>query len=184
MYSQLCDGRWIAVQVKAGTERKIADSLILREYELFLPIYRKRGRITTQERVLFPGYVFCRYLEQARHRIVEIPGVVRLVGLSKTPIPIPDDEIEAIRRIVDSGFHSEPWKFLTLGQHVRVLRGPLEGLTGLLVAHRKSNRLVVAVSLLSRSVAAEVDAADTEPIESQMYDEDAVPQHHSGWQVM
>jgi transcription termination/antitermination protein NusG len=167
MSFELCTGRWIAIQVKAGMERLVAEGLRSRGYNEFLPCYQRRTirRSEAREQVLFPGYVFCRYLACPRHRIVEIPGVVRLVGLPKLPIPIPDDEIDAIRRVVESGYYSEPWKCLRIGQPVRVLRGPLVGLRGVLVAVRKGARLIIAVSLLKRAVAAEVDAADTEPID-------------------
>ena len=82
------------------------------------------------------------------------------------PISIPDIEIDAIRRVVDSGLHSEPWKFLQVGQAVVVNRGALCGVRGILVAVRRGMRLLVSIGLLGRSVAVEVDAETVSPISS------------------
>src|SRR5207244_7194952 len=128
---------------------------------------RFRGSQTENiQRPLFPGYVFCRYIRVPRHRIVATPAVIRLVGAGSVPISIPDIEIDAIRRVVDSGLHSEPWKFLQVGQAVIVNRGALCGVRGTLVSVRREMRLLVSIGLLGRSVAVEVDADTVSPIRS------------------
>lgn len=86
-----------------------------------------------------------------------MPGVVGLVGFGKTPSPIPDDEIENIRTIVQSGVLVQPWPFLEVGQRVLIERGPLAGVEGILLELKGQFRLVVSIALLHRSVSAEVD---------------------------
>ena len=157
------DGAWIAVQVRCGFEASVSKGLYERGYEEFLPSYRDPERRRAIERPLFPGYVFCRYARFPTHRIVEVPSVIRLVGIGKVPLAIPDGEIDDIRRVVDSGVYSEPWKFLHAGQHVIVTRGPIKGVRGKLVAEKKGMRLIVSVNLLGRAIAIEVDAADVRP---------------------
>ena len=118
------------------------------------------------QRPLFPGYVFCRYIRVPRYRILATPAVIRLVGAGNTLISIPGVEIEAIRRVVNSGLYSEPWKFLQVGQAVIVNRGALSGVQGTLVSVGRGMRLLVSIGLLGRAVAVEVDADTVSPISS------------------
>src|SRR2546427_11792697 len=128
---ELQDGEWIAVQVRCGFEKTVSEGLEHRGYEHFFPSYkqrRSRGSQTEEvQRPLFPGYVFCRYIRVPRYRILATPAVIRLVGAGNTLISIPDVEIEAIRRVVNSGLYSEPWKSLQVGQAVTVNPGALAG---------------------------------------------------------
>jgi len=88
------------------------------------------------------------------------------VGAGNTLISIPDVEIEAIRRVVNSGLYSEPWKSLQVGQAVTVNRGALSGVQGTLVSVGRGMRLLVSIGLLGRAVAVEVDADTVSPISS------------------
>jgi len=109
------------------------------------------------EHPLFPSYVFCRFDVNKRLPILVTPGVMLIVGMGRTPLPVEDSEIAALQSIVNSGLQVECWPFLKLGQSVRIDRGVLEGVEGILVAVKKHYRLVVSVTLLQRSVAVEVD---------------------------
>src|SRR6267378_5804128 len=144
---ELLDGEWIAVQARGGFEETVSEGLQQRGYGQFLPLYQQRRSrgIQTQmvDRPLFPGYVFCRYIRVPRYRILAAPGVIRLVGAGNTLISIPDVEIEAIRRVVNSGLYSEPWKSLQVGQAVTVNRGALSGVQGTLVSVGRGMRLLV-----------------------------------------
>ena len=77
---------------------------------------------------------------------------------------VPEDEILAIRRAVEGCYRVEPHPFLRCGERVRVTRGSLEGVEGILVRKKNLYRLVLSVDMLARSVGVEVDAADVEPV--------------------
>jgi transcriptional antiterminator NusG len=109
------------------------------------------------DQFLFPGYVFCRLNPLDRLPVLTAPGVVDLVGFGKIPAPVPDQEIETVRRMVQSGLFVMPWPFLELGHRVLIERGPLAGVEGNLEEVKGKCRLVVSVQLLQRSVSAEVD---------------------------
>lgn len=153
--AQIRDGEWVAVQVNGNAEKKVSVGLRERSYEHFLPTYtirRAPGSRIPVEMPLFRGYVFCRWASSNAHRIVNIPGVIRIVGAGRLAIAINEDEIIAIRRIVNAKVLSMPWHYLVGGDRVRVACGPLSGLEGV-VSCRKRSYLVLNVTLLQRAVA-------------------------------
>jgi len=89
---------------------------------------------------------------------------VDVVGFGKTPAPVPDDEIERVRKMVESGLLVTPFPFLKVGQTVLIERGPLAGVEGILAEVKGRCRLVVSIGLLQRSVSAEVDRGAVRPI--------------------
>lgn len=112
---------------------------------------------------LFPGYVFCRFDVVDRLPLLIIPGVVCVVGLGKTPLPVKDEEIEAIRTLVASGLPLQPWPLLAVGDRVRIEEGPLRGVTGAVMAVKGTLQLVVSVTLLQRSVTVTMDRSWLRP---------------------
>lgn len=154
---------WFALQVRTKHELGVAEFLRGRGYQPFLPFSRSRrawsDRIKVVEAPLFPGYLFCRVNVQDRLPVLSAPGVIRIVGYSRSPIPVDEAEIIAIQAIVASGLPNEPWPFLRIGDPVQIESGPLQGLRGILVGVRGGHRLVLSVSLLQRSVGVEIDSA-------------------------
>ena len=152
---------WFALRVRSNFERVAALHLRDRGFEEFAPTYKAErqwsDRKKTIDQSLFPGYVFCRLKPDDRLPVLTIPGAVGLVGFGKGPSPIPDQEIESVRRMVGSGLLVAPWPFLAVGQGVLIERGPLAGVEGILEESKKAFRLVVSVQLLQRSVSVEVD---------------------------
>ena len=96
--------------------------------------------------------------------ILSIPGVVHVVGVGRTPIPIDESEIAAIQAAVKSGLPRQPWPFLEIGHRVRIEYGPLSGMQGILLGFRGHQRLVLSVTLLQRSVAVQVDETWVQPL--------------------
>jgi transcription antitermination factor NusG len=88
--------------------------------------------------------------------------VVRLVGFNGQPYPLPENEIESLRRGVLNGLRVVPHPYLQIGSRVRVLGGPLEGVEGILVRRKNVHRVVLSLDLITRSVAAEIDLSDVE----------------------
>lgn len=159
---------WFAVRVRSNCERITAIHLRDRGYEEFAPCYQTdrqwSDRKKSIDKFLFPGYVFSRFDVEHRLPVITAPGVVGLVSFGKIPCPIPDQEIENIRSMIQSGLPVTPWPFLELGQRVVIERGPLAGVEGILEQVKGRFRLVVAISLLQRSVSTEIDRDCVRPI--------------------
>ena len=95
-----------------------------------------------------------------------IPGVSAIVSVGRTPVPLPEEEIENVRAMVQSQLQVAPQPFLTAGQGVYIDRGPLQGIQGTLVGSKGEYRLIVAIELLQRAVSAEVDIAWVRPADA------------------
>jgi transcription antitermination factor NusG len=161
------DSEWFALSVIPRKEKVAAQTLRLKGYEDFLPLYRVKhkwsDRVKEVELPLFPGYVFCRFDPNVRLPILKIPSVMSVLGLGKTPQPIPDSEISALQTVCKAGIHAVPCPFLTVGAKVRINEGPLAGVEGILV-ESKGARLILSVTLLQRSISVEVDTAWIAPV--------------------
>jgi transcription antitermination factor NusG len=164
MPAEYCEARWYAAYTSANHEKRVAEQMVVREVEHFLPLYTsvrqwKNGRVTLQ-RPLFPGYVFVRLALRERLRVQQIPGVAHLVGFDGTPAALPDGEIEALRTSLGSGMRAETHPYLKVGRRVRVTNGPMAGLQGVLRRRKNKARLVVSIELIHRAMAVEIDEAD------------------------
>jgi transcription antitermination factor NusG len=151
---------WYALRTRSNYEKIAAVFLKARGFEQFLPLYRapkrRSDRVMESSVPLFPGYLFCRFDGRYRTPILGAVGVVSIVAFGRKLAPIEDIEIEAIRKALGSGQNIEPYPYLHEGQKIRVEKGPLQGLEGIIVKKR-SWRIVISVELLRRAVAVEID---------------------------
>ncbi len=149
--------QWFAVRVKSNRERVTAQSLRGKGYEVFLPEYHTAALSgKRRETALFPGYLFCRFAVTNRLPILTLPGVVHIVGVGRIPAPVDAEEVESLRLVVQAGLPLNPNEPYTVGEKVSIRDGPLAGASGIVVGH-KSERMVVSISLLQRSVSVVLD---------------------------
>lgn len=153
---------WYGVRVRTKCEDRAASELSARGIEAFLPKRQVRqrwsDRVKSMQIPIFPGYLFCRFQPEERVKVLDAPAVIQVLGVGATPIPISDAEIGAIQTMVASCLTLTPWPYLHSGQHVRIENGPLAGIDGIVIeAEDGKPRVVVSVTLLKRSVAAEVE---------------------------
>lgn len=161
---------WYATYTRSNHEKRAAEQLEQRAIQHFLPSYatvrRWKDRRKRLELPLFPGYVFVRIPLQERLRVLSIPGVVRLVGFDGRPAALPDAEIETLRMVLARRLRVAPYPYLSAGRKVRITRGPLEGMEGVLVRQKGQVRLVISLDLIRQSALVEVDSCDVEPLGS------------------
>lgn len=158
---------WYAAQTCSRHEKKAAEHLAQRGIESYLPLYvtqrRWADRRARVELPLFPGYLFVHLPLAERLKVLQLPGVVRLVSTRGRAVPLPASEIEALRQGLKAGGRAEPHPFLKVGRRIRVVSGPFTGISGVLMRKKDSLRVVVSLEIIMRSVAVEVDACDIEP---------------------
>lgn len=159
-------GPWYAIYTRHQHEKVVAQALVARRFEVFLPLYarwrRWSDRVARFSLPLFPGYVFLRGGLERRLDVLTTSGVLFLLSSCGRPASISEVEVEAIRRVVHSKLSAEPYPFLRCGDKVRVTSGALAGVEGILTRKRSHLRLVLSVELLEKSIAVEVDGFDVE----------------------
>jgi transcription antitermination factor NusG len=160
---------WFAVYTTCRHEKRVAWHFERRGIEFFLPVYRaqhrwKDGSKASLDLPLFPGYIFAHIRRSDRINVLQVPGVVSVFGTSSSqPTPLPEFEMEALRKGLDP-VRTEPHRFLNTGQEVRIRSGALAGMEGIVIRKRNSFRVVLTLELLMQSIAVEVNGEDLEPL--------------------
>ena len=158
---------WYALYTRARHEKKVAVQLQDHSIEFFLPLHKQKKRWNNGLRVqiespLFPGYLFTRIDLSRRLEVLKLAGVISFICTGNGwPVALPVSDIDHLRIALDK-FRTEPHPFLTIGQSVRIIAGPLAGLEGILIEARNQSKVVLSIDLIKRSVAIEVDSADIE----------------------
>ncbi len=164
----LSDGSWYALYTRHQHEKMVDQVLTNKGFTTFLPIYATTHNWKDRAKVLslplFPCYVFLKGGIERRLQILTTPGVFGLVSSAGQPAAIPDIEVEAIRRVVESGVRVEAHPYLKCGNWVRVKCGPLAGIEGILVRKKNISRLVLSVEMLGTAAAIEVEAFQVEEV--------------------
>lgn len=160
--------RWYALRTRSRHEKLVRDSLHGQGIEELLPTVKRlsqwKDRKKEIEAPLFSGYCFARFAWPDRLTVQKVSGVVEIVGGGQRPEPIPDEEIDALKILMASTLPYDSYPYLQEGMAVEVVRGPLEGMHGILARKGKHHRLVIAVHLIQQAAAVEIDAGDVRPI--------------------
>jgi len=159
---------WLAVQVRCSKEPVVHQLLQMKGYETFFPRYgAKPVAGSDAQKPLFPGYIFCRVGRDVCGLIVTTPGVIRILGVGRQPVPVPADEMDAVRRIVESDSAYGPVESLQRGDTVRVEDGPFKGVQGVFVQRKNARSLIVEVSTIQRSMYVELENWSVSTVEGQ-----------------
>ncbi len=155
---------WYAIWTRSRHEQVVRDQLERKGYDAFLPTIPRWSRWKDRKKKvdwpLFPGYCFARFDPRERLPILTCTGIVSIVSFDGEIAPIPDVEIDGIRRLVESDLQFDPCPLIREGMMVEVVHGPLQGVVGRLTRKGAHARLMLAVDLIGQAVSVEVDAAD------------------------
>jgi transcriptional antiterminator NusG len=160
---------WFAVQTRPRHEKTVAAGFKEKGIGAFLPLlsenHRWSDRCRSVDVPLFPGYVFIHTADTAATRVsvLRTCGVIRFVGVRGTGLPIPDEQIESVRIILEHGIRLTPFPYLNVGQRVRIRGGSLEGVQGILLGMNDDQSLIISVELIQRSLAVRVSGYQVEP---------------------
>jgi len=146
----------------------VRDQLANQGIEPLLPTVKRlsqwKDRKKEVEVPLFSGYCFVRFTMDQKLPVLKTVGVVDIVGSGQQPEPIPDEEIAAIQTLMTSVLPYDPHPYLHEGMMVEVIKGPLQGVRGILLRKEKRHRLVLGVRLIQQAAAVEIDIRDVVPV--------------------
>jgi transcription termination/antitermination protein NusG len=156
--------KWYALHTRSRFEQKVYEGLCGKSLEAFLPriqvMSRRKDRRKKILVPLIPGYVFVRSLlvPEEYHQIIQTIGVVRMISFRGQPVPAEDLEISSLMILDGTDRTVQNRAFMRKGERVTIMEGPLRGLTGFYLRHKgKTDRVVVSVELLQRSLEVEIE---------------------------
>lgn len=146
--AQQFSANWFAAYTSSHHEKRVASYLAERRIKSFLPLYAIARRWNNRcemhlDLPLFRNYVFVHIDPRKRVRVLEVPGVLSLVGFGRILASLPDREIEAIRAGIGQ-WKIEPHPYLVAGEPVRIKAGPMAGMGGVLVRMKNNFQVVIA----------------------------------------
>jgi transcription antitermination factor NusG len=160
---------WYAVHVRSRHEFKVLDRLTRAGIDVFLPVVERLNKWKDRKKLvsfpLFPGYLFVHIhkIYDTMLAILKTPGVVRFIGIIPgEPEPVPNEQIDSLKRLVESKENLDPYPYLKEGQRVRIKKGPLAGVEGILTEKAGQHLLVLSVDILRQGVSIKIDASDVE----------------------
>lgn len=164
--------RWHVLWTRSHCEELVHGQLLAAGFEAFLPrmsVWSRRAGVRRLTRLpMFPGYLFLRHpMDKSSYlRVRRARGLVGILGERWDRLAaVPDHEVEALRALSDSSLPAQPHPYVREGQRVRIVRGPLAEVEGILVRSDPARGfLVLSVDLLRRSVAVQIDSTAVVPI--------------------
>jgi transcription termination/antitermination protein NusG len=158
------DVRWYALHTKSHFEQKVYDGLCGKSVEAFLPRIQVMSKRKDRRKKLLvpmlPGYVFVHStLEPDEYyRILQTAGVVRMVGIKGRAVAAKEEEIASLMVLDGTDRTVQNRAYMQKGDRVIIMDGPLKGLVGYYLHHKgKTDRVVVSVELLQRSLEIEIE---------------------------
>jgi transcription antitermination factor NusG len=161
---------WYSLHTRPRHEKIVAQRLQERGVSTYLPlvteVHRWSDRKKSVQMPLFSCYVFAKFTPNRaeRLRVLRVEGVFGLVGSGGEGSPIPEDQIDAVRNLVEGDIPWSSHPFLKIGQRVRICSGALNGLEGILVSRNGDRTLVISVDAIQRSLAVRVQGYEVEPV--------------------
>ncbi len=162
---------WYAVQTRARNEKVISERLQEQGLKTFLPlvteIRRWSDRKKKVELPLFSCYIFVKLVisnNQERMSVYRTNGVFGIVSMRGEAIPIPEEQIDALRTVVTQQVSWSAHPFLKVGQRVRIRGGSMDGVEGVLLSANGDRTLIISVDAIQRSLAVRVEGYDVEPL--------------------
>jgi transcriptional antiterminator RfaH len=148
---------WYAVYTSPRAEKKAHAELVKKGITVYLPLQRTlrqwSDRKKWTEEPLFRSYIFVNITESLYFDVLNTAGVVRYITFEGKAVPIPPQQIEAVRFFLSSDDPlPENIEKYSPGQPVEVIKGPLKGLFGELVQLAGKQKVKVEISAVGQSV--------------------------------
>lgn len=163
---------WHALYVRSRAEKKVLWQLEENGFTAYLPLITQlkqwSDRKKKVEEPLFKSYVFVYSNEREYIPILNVYGVIKFVTFERKAVIVPENQILAIKKFVDDFEKGEEYKMmnneeLKVGQKVRIINGPMKGLTGRLETIRNKRHLIVYIDVVGQCIPVHIPRAKVEP---------------------
>ena len=157
-------GEWYVAHTKPRVEKAFAWELLAKKISFYLPLLKRvrmsGGRKRTTLIPLFPSYAFFAGPPDARLAALQTGRIVHV-------IPIPQQaafvsELDAVHAALETGLELDVYPHVAVGRRVRVVRGPMRGVEGIVVHDEDVARIVLNVSVIGGGASLQIAASDLE----------------------
>lgn len=162
---------WYVIHVRSRHEFKVLERLAENGIDVFLPVVEKLSRWKDRRKLvkfpLFSGYLFVNIVKNPKNvlDILKTSGVVNFLGIKPgDPDPVPEEQILFLKKLVENKQSIDPYPYLKEGQKVKIKKGPLTGVEGMLFKRAGQHILILSVDILQQGVSLKIDASDVEGI--------------------
>jgi len=151
------EARWYAAYTKPRNEKKALERLLAAGIETYLPIQRRLKQWSDRKKMveepLFRSYIFVRITQKDYYNVLNTYGVVRYVTFEGKAVPIPNNQIDLIKNLLEQNVEIEAVEeSLEPGTRVEVKFGSLIGLMGELIEHKGKQKVVVRLEHISHAL--------------------------------
>lgn len=164
--------KWYVVTTKPRKELVAKQQLENQAFSAYLPMFRRskrnKGKWQDQHEPLFPGYLFVQ-LNLSTDNISPIRstiGVRNLVRFGNQLVAMENDIIDQLmehERLQFSKVENHATQF-SPGDAIKVVDGPIAGLTGVFEMPKSSERVMILIGLLGKQRLVSIDVNKIAPL--------------------
>ena len=160
---------WYAIYTKPRNEKRVNELLTEQSIQNYLPLIKTVRQWSDRRKIvelpLFPSYLFVHINDKEYFHVIKTQGIVKFIIFENRRIVVPDYQIEAIRKYIETGEESidNPENY-SVGKIVRVTRGSMKGLTGKLVQILGKQRVRVEIESVRQSLFIKIPLGNLEII--------------------
>ena len=159
---------WYALRIRQRFREQCEDYLKAHSYDFFSPVKPEVRQWSDRRKIthvpLFPGYLFCRFECRESMPIWLAPGVIDIINSGGRLLEVDAEQIENIKRCLDASVSIDVIPELIRGRKVRIISGPLAGISGVLTLIKQHLRVALEITMMNRTVLVEVHASHLAPI--------------------
>jgi transcriptional antiterminator RfaH len=161
---------WYAAYTNSRAEKKVLKELLHQGIEAYLPLQKKLRQWSDRrkwvEEPLIRCYIFVHIDKKDYYQVLNTRGVVRYITFEGKAVPIPENQIDVLRKLVATEADIEvTTEKLSPGDKVRVVSGPMHGLEGALVDYRGNHRVMVRIDHIGQQLLVSIPAGFLETID-------------------
>lgn len=161
--------KWFAIYVKSRSEKKVLKLLEDIGIESFLPLITRvkqwSDRKKKVEEPLFRSYLFVNIPLSDYYTVLNVNGVVKFITFEKKPVPVPDNQIIAIKEYLnDTELHSIDYEDFKEGELVRIKSGQMKDVVGRFIKINGKHRVIIDIEAVGQSIPINIARSNVEAV--------------------
>jgi transcription antitermination factor NusG len=153
---------WIAVYTKPRHEKVVHSEFEEKQIESYLPLIKKKHRWSDRmkwvETPIFKSYIFAHIDLRNYIDVLQTHGVHHIIKFHNKIAVIPEFQIINLKKMIDGGFDPLPSDYFVVGDEVKVVSGPLKGITGIVARSDAPDKLIIKIDAIQHAVAVKIES--------------------------